>query len=145
MPRLLIAPPPELPRRRWARRLLAAFFLGMGTLHFTHTSAYLPVMPPALPAPRTLILVSGVFEWLGGLGLLVPDRRVRRAAGWGLAALLVAVFPANVYMATEGLVLNGPVGRMLLWLRLPFQPLLIAWALWSSGAVRSKRALAPGS
>jgi uncharacterized membrane protein len=136
MSALLKAPPPEPSRRRWARWLLAAFFLGLGTFHFTHTEAYLPVMPPVFPAPRTLILWSGFFEILGALGLLVPDRRARRTAGWGLAALLVAVFPANIYMATQGLVLTGLVGRMLLWLRLPFQPLLIAWALWASGAVR---------
>ena len=82
-------------------------------------------MPPALPAPLLLVYVSGVAEIAGGLGLLLPA--TRRWAGWGLVALLVAVFPANVYMALihEQLGISGWVA----WGRLPLQlPLL--WWVW---------------
>ena len=110
-------------------------FIGAGMLHFTRTDSYLPIMPPWLPAHRALVLVSGAFEALGGLGVLLPPP-VRRWAGVGLALLLVAVFPANVHMAVEGIGLSGTLGRALLWLRLPLQAVFIAWALWASGAWR---------
>jgi uncharacterized membrane protein len=73
--------------------------------------------------------VSGVFEILGGVGLLVPA--TQRLAAWGLVALYVAVFPANVNMALHRI----PLGKMempvwALWARLPLQGVLIAWAFW---------------
>jgi uncharacterized membrane protein len=108
-----------------SRYLLALLFVGAGVLHFLHPATYLAIMPPALPAPRALVYVSGIFEILGGLGLL--PARTRRLAGWGLLALLVAVFPANVYMALihEQLHIPGWVA----WARLPLQlPLL--WWVW---------------
>lgn len=123
----------EPRRRKWARWVLGAVFVVAGVLHFTRPSSYLPIIPPWLPAPRTLVLVSGAAEVAGGIGVLLPPP-VRRWAGWGLVLLLVAVFPANVYMATEGIGLDGSWGRTLLWLRLPLQAVLIAWALWASGA-----------
>ncbi|MDX1420002.1 MAG: hypothetical protein R3181_08555 [Rubricoccaceae bacterium] len=106
--------------------------------------AYVAIMPPALPGPRLLVLLSGAFEVLGGLGVLLRPP-VRRWAGWGLAALLVAVFPANVHMAAEGIGVEGAVGQALLWLRLPLQAALIAWALWASGAWASARGRSPGT
>lgn len=85
-------------------------------------------MPPSLPAPDALILLSGVAEVLGGTGLLVPRRR--RAAGLGLMLLLVAVFPANVEMLRLYRARGVPWwGEALLWARLPLQGLLI-WAVW---------------
>ena len=75
----------------------ALFFVAVGVTHFTHPAFFLKIMPPALPAHLALVYLSGAFEILGGLGLLVP--RTRRFAGWGLIALLIAVFPANLYMA----------------------------------------------
>ena len=102
-------------------------------MHFTHPQLYRPIMPPALPAHDLLIYTSGVFELLGGLGvLLLPP--VRYWAGVGLALLLVGGFPANVYMAMEGIGVSGPVSAALVWLRLPLQAGLMAWALWASGA-----------
>lgn len=114
-------------------------FVGAGVLHFVRPASYLGIMPPWLPAHAELVWVSGVFEVAGGVGVLLPPP-VRRWAGWGLAALLVAVFPANVHMAVEGIGLEGSLGRALLWARLPLQAVLVAWALWASGAWPRHRA-----
>ena len=112
----------------WSRGLLAALFVGAGLLHFLKPTAYLRVMPPYLPAPELLVLLSGAAEVAGGLGLLWPA--TRRAAGWGLLALLVAVFPANVYMLQIHEQLHLPAWA--LWARLPLQPLLMWW-VWRVG------------
>ena len=98
-----------------------------GAMHFVAPKAYARIVPKFLPAPLALVYVSGVFEILGGAGLLVPATRV--FAAWGLVALFVAVFPANVNMAVNGIPLGRrPMAPILLWLRLPLQALLIAWA-----------------
>jgi uncharacterized membrane protein len=111
--------------RLLSRYALALLFVGAGIWHFVHPATYLAIMPPRLPAPLSLVYVSGAFEILGGLGLLPTCTRL--LAGWGLLALLVAVFPANVYMALihEQLHIPGWVA----WGRLPLQlPLL--WWVW---------------
>ena len=117
--------------RAAARGLLAPFLVFAGAMHFVKPTAYAAVMPPYLPAPLLLVSVSGAAEITGGLGVLVPGR-VRRLAGWGLTALLVAVFPANLHMAMNGVTPPGvtPIAPLLLWLRLPLQPALIAWVWW---------------
>ncbi|WP_254244932.1 DoxX family membrane protein [Hymenobacter sp. BRD67] len=122
--------------RRWLRYGLALLFVGAGLLHFIRPETYLRIMPPALPAPRLLVLLSGAAEVAGGLGLLLPA--TRRLAAWGLLALLVAVFPANVYMLTIFEKLHIPA--WLAWARLPLQPLLM-WAVWRAGnlTLRAKR------
>jgi len=104
----------------------------LGLLHFVAVEAFAQIVPPALPFPRALVWISGVFEILLGLAL-IPER-TRRMAGWGLVALYVAVFPANVYMAVNNVkVLDlPPAPPALLWARLPLQALFIAWALWVS-------------
>jgi uncharacterized membrane protein len=110
------------------RVLLAAFFVGAGIMHFVVPDAYVRIVPPALPAPRLLVVLSGIAEVLGGLGLLVPF--TRRAAAWGLAVLLVCVFPANIYMAVSHVPGPGILRQSwALWLRLPLQIPLILWAL----------------
>ena len=112
--------------------MLAALFVGAGLLHFLKPTLYLRIMPPALPAPRLLVALSGAAEVVGGLGLLLPA--TRRAAAWGLLALLLAVFPANVYMLQIYAQLHIPAWA--LWARLPLQPLLMWW-VWRVG-VRGK-------
>lgn len=110
------------------RVLLAIFFVGAGIMHFVIPDTYVRIVPPALPAPRLLVELSGAAEIFGGLGLLVPF--TRRAAAWGLVALLVAVFPANIYMAVSHVPAHGILGqRWLQWLRLPLQIPVIFWAL----------------
>ena len=107
---------------RW---LLTIVMVGAGANHFINPAPYVAMMPGALPAPLALVYISGVAEILGGLGLILPA--TRKLAAWGLIALFVAVFPANVNMAV-----NSERFRRfppaLLWLRLPLQALLIAWA-----------------
>jgi uncharacterized membrane protein len=99
----------------------------VGILHFATPQFFVKIVPDYLPAHAALVMVSGVFEMLGGLGLLVP--RVRGLASYGLVALYVAVFPANVNMVVHP-ELGGDMPVWLLWARLPLQAGLIALALW---------------
>lgn len=107
------------------RYLLSVTMVAAGILHFAAPEKFVAIVPDWLPAHRALVAVSGFFEILGGVGLLVG--RVRRAAAWGLAALFVAVFPANVNMAVNKIMVDNP---WILWGRLPFQVVLVAWAWW---------------
>src|SRR5271168_1753305 len=86
------------------RTLLAAGMMAIGVLHFANPAPFVHIVPAWLPAPLALVYISGFFEFLGGAGLLVP--RVRRAAAWGLVALYVAVFPANLNMALHHISLD---------------------------------------
>lgn len=105
---------------------LALVFVVAGANHFLVPETYVAMVPDALPAPWTLVYLSGVAEIAGGLGLLHP--RTRRFAAWGLIALLVAVFPANLNMAINGLPLGDrDVPAWALWARLPLQGVLIVW------------------
>ena len=97
-------------------------------MHFAMPKPYVRIVPPMLPKPELLVLISGCAEILGGIGLLVP--RFRRSAAYGLTLLLIAVFPANIYMAVAHVPTEGLLGnRWLQWLRLPIQYPLIWWAL----------------
>jgi uncharacterized membrane protein len=107
------------------RLLIGILYLTTGTLHFIHTATYVAIMPPYLPAHRTLVFLSGAAEIGGGLGILIPA--TQRAAAWGLVALLIAVMPANIYMVTDHT--NFPeIPLWAVWLRLPLQLPLIYWA-----------------
>ena len=117
---------------RWA---LAAFFVVAGLNHFREPGVYAAMMPPSLPWPSALIAVSGACEVLGGIGILVP--RTRRAAGWGLIALLAAVFPANLHVALAGRMPGFDLSPAILWLRLPFQAVFAAAVAW--GAIAGGR------
>ncbi len=110
-----------------SRYLLAALFIAAGLNHFWHTAFYVAMMPPYLPAPLALVYLSGVAEI--GLGALLLFSRWQVIAGWGLIALSVAVFPANVHMALHPELFTqfSPTG---LWLRLPLQAVVMAWAYW---------------
>ena len=119
---------PESYAKTGLRLLLAGAMVYTGVAHFRNPNPFVSIVPEWLPAPRALVAISGFFEILGGVGLLVPP--VRRAAAWGLIALFVAVFPANVNMAIQDIPLEGKHFGWLLWLRLPLQAVLIAWAWW---------------
>jgi len=108
--------------------LAAVVYVVAGALHFIKTDAYVRIMPPYIPWHVAMVRISGVCEILGGLGLLIP--RTRRTAAWGLIALLIAVFPANVYMATNPVDAGAAsIAPVLRWGRLPLQLLLIWWLL----------------
>ena len=107
-------------------RALAAFFSFAGTMHFVRPRTYMAIMPDYLPAHRELVYASGVAELAGGLGAL--SERTRGAAGWWLAATMVAVFPANLHMALHPERYRR-IPRALLYARLPVQAVFIVWAL----------------
>jgi uncharacterized membrane protein len=113
-------------RRRRSRGLLAAFFIGGGINHFVSPRAYEKIVPPSLQKDAgRVVLVSGVAELAGGVGVLLPW--TRRLSGLGLIALLTAVFPANLYMAREPERFRR-IPRWALYARLGLQPLMMLWA-----------------
>ena len=119
---------------RW---VLAVFFVAAGLNHFRSPEVYLGMMPPWLPWPDAMNAISGAAEVLGGIGLLVPT--TRRAAGWGLIALLVTVFPANVHVALQGKMPGLDFSPAVLWARLPFQAVAVAAVWWVARAPRRAR------
>jgi uncharacterized membrane protein len=111
------------------RVLLAHMFVAIGVLHFVRPRFFEQIVPPYLPRPLALVYISGYFEILGGCCIMIPA--VRRAAGWGLIALLIAVFPANLHMALNDVHVDGKATPpILLWTRLPFQAVFIVWVWW---------------
>ena len=118
------------PLKLAALLLLSATMVFVGVLHFARLKPFVRIVPNYLPAPVALVYISGFFEILGGVGLLIPATRVW--AAWGLISLYIAVFPANIYMLTNNISLNPkkPIPRWALWARLPFQLVFIAWAYW---------------
>lgn len=118
----------KLPAGWWKKIVLfglAAFFINVGVDHFVNPEFYLSIMPPAFPLHLEAVYISGFFEVLGGVGVLIP--RLRKIAGWGLVALLVAVYPANIYMAITPEAFPE-VSVELLYVRLAFQFLFFYWA-----------------
>jgi uncharacterized membrane protein len=103
--------------------VFGVLFVAAGVMHFVAPDFYMKIMPPYLPYPRTLVLVSGGFEIALGVFLLIP--LTSRWAAWGLIALLIAVFPANIYMYQHAK--DFRISPLLLFLRLPLQGLLILW------------------
>jgi uncharacterized membrane protein len=117
----------ESRAKQISRYACGVLYVGAGINHFLKPAFYVSIMPPYLPWHLLLVYVSGIAEI--ALGALMMFRMSSKLAGWGLIALLVAVFPANVHMAMhpELYAWAPPVG---LWVRLPVQGLLIAWAYW---------------
>ena len=115
-----------------SRALIGLFMAGAGVMHFVDPRPFTKIVPSFLPSPLVLVYISGLFEVLGGVGLWLP--RVRCIAGWGLLALLLAVFPANIYMAVYSISPNdNPIPAWVLWTRLPLQFVLMAWIYWAAG------------
>lgn len=112
-----------------ARYILAAAFVFAGVMHFVKPAPFVAIVPDYLPAKEALVAISGVAEIAGGIGLLIPQ--VRFAAGLGLCLLLIAVFPANIYMVMNNIPWEGKtVPPALLWGRLPLQLVLLACVWW---------------
>jgi uncharacterized membrane protein len=107
------------------RRACGPFFMAAGALHYILSRPYESIVPDYLPRRRALVMASGAAELAGGAALLHPA--TRRAAGWWLIATLLAIFPANVWMAQHPEGYRVPGGRATLLARLPLQAALIAW------------------
>nr|WP_049934682.1 DoxX family membrane protein [Halalkalicoccus jeotgali] len=127
----------DRPPVRFERLLLyvmSGIYITAGVMHFVTPRTFARIAPPRFPRPTLLVYLSGVAEIVLGIGVLF--RRTRRRSAWGLIALLLAVFPANVHMATSDTVPESvpdwatTVARVGLWARLPFQGVLMLWAWW---------------
>ncbi len=117
------------PRNR--NYFLAAFFIVAGVAHFVIPGRYVSIMPPWMPHRMGLVYLSGLLEIAGGAGVLIPS--LRKAAGIGLIALLIAVFPANIQMLSNAISAQASAWYIaILFLRLPLQPLLIVWVYRST-------------
>lgn len=114
--------------------LMAAFYVSAGVWHFVNPAFFVEITPPHLPWKSAIVYGSGVAEILLGIGVVIPA--TRRLAAWGIITLLLAVFPANVYMAVYQVhPQHAPAwmqgaSPMQLWLRLPMQGVLALWAWW---------------
>lgn len=106
------------------RILLSALLIFAGVMHFVRADFFLKAMPPYLPFPLELVYLSGVFEVVFGVMLLIP--KFSRIAAWGIIALLIAVFPANIYVYQHQEIIPAPPA--IHFLRLIFQGVLILWA-----------------
>jgi uncharacterized membrane protein len=114
------------------RAALAAMFVFTGSAHFFATEAFVQSVPELLPLRREAVVISGLAQFAGAIGLLIP--RFRRVAGLGLALMLVAVFPANINVAVNNLQIEMfPHEAAIQWARLLLQPVFIALVLWSGG------------
>ncbi len=115
--------------RTASRWLLAVVMVVAGANHFLSTDSYMLMMPAMLPFKLQLLWLSGVLEIVGGLGLL--HERTRLYAVYGLIALLLAVFPANINQAMNNIVVPGLIEETWqMWARLPAQAVFIGWAWW---------------
>ena len=117
-----------------SKYLLAISLIVAGTMHFENPEIYLKIMPPYLPLHKELVLLSGVFEILLGVLLLIP--RCSDLAAWGIVALLIAVFPANLYLYQHQDIL--PASPIVHLLRLPLQGVFILWAYWHTRLAAKK-------
>ena len=108
------------------RLMLAALMVGAGVMHFLNPGFFLKIVPPYLPFHKELVEVSGAIEILLGVLLIIPNWS--RLAAWGVIALLIAVFPANIYVFQhQEIVPASPQAHLI---RLLLQAVLILWAYW---------------
>ncbi|WP_273835974.1 hypothetical protein [Halococcus sp. PRR34] len=124
--------PPRL--KRPLLYVMGVFYAAAGVMHFVAPKVYARIVPPRFPKPVALVYLSGIAEIVLGIGVLL--RRTRQRSAWGLIALLIAVFPANVHMATSDVATDAApdwaegITRAAMWARLPLQGVLILWAWW---------------
>jgi uncharacterized membrane protein len=107
------------------RYVLGVSFVLAGANHFLNPELYLQIMPSYLPWHLFLVYLSGIFEIVFGALVFIP--KFTRVAAWGLVLLLITIFPANLHMALNAKNYAN-IPSVLLWLRLPLQAVLIAWA-----------------
>ncbi len=120
--------------RRPLLYVMGLFYTIAGVMHFVVPKVYARIVPPQYPKPVALVYLSGITEIVLGIGVMI--RRTRRISAWGIIALLVAVFPANVHMAMSDELPDAvpdwaeDIARVGVWVRLPLQGVLILWAWW---------------
>ena len=108
---------------------MGIFYISIGISHFTSPNWYVQIVPPSLPYKLEAVYVSGIFEILFGGMLFFKETRF--FAGWGLILLLIAVYPANIYLAqTNGAAMNTT--PLIAWGRLPVQFIFVGLAYWHS-------------
>ncbi len=117
-----------------SKYLLAIFMIVAGTMHFVNPAFFLKIVPPYLPFHKELVLVSGFCEILLGVLLLIP--KCSHLAAWGIIALLIAVFPANIYLFQNQDLM--PASPLVHFLRLPLQGIFILWAYWHTRTTEKK-------
>jgi uncharacterized membrane protein len=116
-----------------ARWVLALVLLVAGVGHFVNLANFLAQVPSWMPWPTAVVYVSGVAEIVLGLALLI-EKQHRAIVGWVVAAFFVIVFPGNIWQFVEGRDAFGLDTDAARFIRLLFQPVLVAWALWCTGA-----------
>jgi uncharacterized membrane protein len=117
---------PQMDDKRRGRISVALLFVFTGLGHFVNPEPMAAMLPPWVPARVPMIYATGLLEWAGAVGLLVP--RYARAAGLCLLTFLVAVFPANVFAALNHVEMGGhELGPAYLLVRAPFQLALMWW------------------
>jgi len=121
------------------RLVLGSFLVLAGVAHQVAVEEFLGQVPSFLPWREAVVVVSGLVEIALGLALLVTRGRVRVVTGWLVAVLFVVVFPGNVWQLVDGSTSFGLDTATSRVVRLFFQPLLVAWALWCTGAWRAGR------
>lgn len=123
-----------------ARVVLAAFIGYAGVGHFRDTESFLAQVPPFLPAPEWIVWISGVVEISFAILLLVAGKRVP-LVGIALAAFFVIIFPGNISQALTQTSAFGLETDSARYIRLLFQPVLVAWALWCTNGWRERKAV----
>jgi uncharacterized membrane protein len=136
-------------RRRFSTRKAARIGMAVamafaGTSHLLMPTPFVQHLPGWVPLREELVLLTGLLEIALGLALLLRQPW-RRRAGFALAGYLLAVFPANVYVAVADVEVDGQPGGAYAWIRLPFQLLFIAWALWSTRSIESPLSDSPAT
>jgi len=124
--------------RDHARRGLALAMVVAGLSHLGQPDPFVQHLPTWVPAREALVAITGLVEIAFGAALFRPQAW-RRRVGQLLALYLVAVFPANVYVALAGVDVDGQPGGPYPWIRLPLQALFVVWALWSTARVTDTR------
>jgi uncharacterized membrane protein len=121
--------------KKYALLFVFLWFLIGGIAHFAATRLEMRIVPPYIPWPRATVLFTGVCELLGAAGLILEA--TRRAAGWGLLALTIAVTPAHIYMLQHPELFHVPYWALVA--RLPVQAALLALIAWSTALATSRR------
>ena len=122
-----------------ARLGLGVVLLIAGIGHFASAEEFLAQVPPWMPAPEAVVAISGVVELLLGLALIATPARWRPIVGWVAAGFFIVIFPGNIWQFLDGRAAFGLDSDVARFVRLLFQPVLVVWALWATGAWTAMR------